>query len=68
MERDSNSAVLNPLGIGFLRKRSKVQGILLEVINQKLRTDLTAVFGLSYVEDSQSEVTRIMVIVRKCGK
>ena len=39
-------AVLNPQGIGFLRRRSKVHGTLLEVIHQKLRTDLTMRFGL----------------------
>ena len=68
MERECNSAVLNPSCIGFLRRRSKVHGTLLEVIHQKLRTDLIEDFGLSLVMDSQTEVTRIMVIVRKCGK
>ena len=65
MERDCNGAMLNPLCIGFLKRRSKVQVILLEVMNQKLQTDLTMTFGLSLVMDSQSEVTKIMVILQK---
>ena len=67
MERDYNSAVLNPLCRGFLQRKSKVQGTLLEVIHQKLRRDLIEGFGLSLVMDSQTEVTKIMVIVQKCG-
>ena len=67
MERDCNSAVLNPLCIGVLQRRSKVHGTLLEVINQKLETDLTEGFGLSFVLDSQAEVTRTIVIVQKSG-
>ena len=51
MERDCNSAVLNSLCTGFLRRRSKVQGTLLEVIHQKLRTDLTE--GLACLTDGQ---------------
>ena len=49
------------------QKRSKVHSTLLEVIHQKLQMDLTKGFRLSLVMDNQSEVTRIMAIVQKCG-
>ena len=39
----------------------------MELIDQKLQTDLAVRFSLSLVMDSQSEMTKIMVIVQNCG-